>query len=113
MEKQDNKKYAITMRFTPLQYYQLKKLADINNRGMNDEVITLIEKVAANMRMRLDQDDDIIQNYIQSEAERLGISPESAFEKVEKKYYERQKLLIENIKPQESESKLNGVVGMY
>ena len=93
------------MRFSPIQYYQLKKMADIHNRGMNDEVISLIEKVAANMRMELDQEDEAVQNHIQNEAERLGISIEEAAEKVKKRYDERQRILLEGVKYMEAEER--------
>lgn len=100
MDKKDKepKKLSISMRFSPIQYYQLKKMADIHNRSLNDEVISLIEKVAANMRMHLDQEDEAVQNHIQNESERLGISLDEAAVRTTKKYYERQRILQESSK---------------
>jgi hypothetical protein len=113
-KKRDNEKIGISMRFTPIQYYQLKKMADIHNRGMNDEVISLIEKVAANMRMQLDREDEAVQTYIQNESERLGISPEETAERVTKRYYERQRILQDGTKyleTLEQEEKGTGTTG--
>jgi hypothetical protein len=88
---------GISMRFSPIQHYQLRTLADVHNRGLNDEVISLIEEAAAKMKIQLDIDDEAVEKYIKSESEKLGISVEDATEKIEKRYIERQQL-IESIK---------------
>lgn len=112
----DGKKLSISIRFSPIQYYQLKKLADIHNRSLNDEVLSLIEKLAANMKMKLDQEDEGIRDYIRTEAERLGIPLEDAAEKVKKRYDERQRHLLDDIRyPEifEAEEKKTGTTGRY
>jgi adenylosuccinate synthase len=97
-KRKDDGKIGISMRFSPIQHYQLKKMADVHNRGLNDEVISLIEETAARMRMQLDIEDEAVERYIKSESERMGTSIKEATEKVKKRYSERQKILIEGTK---------------
>jgi adenylosuccinate synthase len=97
-KRRDDGKIGISMRFSPIQHYQLKKMADVHNRGLNDEVISLIEETAARMRMQLDIEDEAVEKYIKSESERMGISIKDATERVKKRYSERQQILIEGTK---------------
>ncbi|MHB9292495.1 hypothetical protein Holit_01593 [Hollandina sp. SP2] len=52
------------------------------------------------MRIQLDGEDEGVEKYIESEAERLGISLEEAAKKVGKRYIERQNILIESKRPE-------------
>jgi hypothetical protein len=100
--KKDDRTIPVSMRFSPIQHFQLRRIAEFDHRGLNDEIIHLVEAAARGLVLGIDWEEGELREHLKKATAASGMAEDEYIAQEKRDYAKRREVNEKKIFPKGS-----------